>query len=93
MRLTALPGKNVAGQLMASMIGAALSKHDDGRMERELERRHAEQQREMDLIQEDVRILQGKLLLFKRFMIENDLLKQANESINGNSNSRINDCA
>jgi hypothetical protein len=39
-------------------------------------------QKERDALKEDIRILQGKLLLFKRYLIEQDALRQTREILN-----------
>ncbi len=81
-----LPHKNDAGEifsdLMISVMGDKLSK---GAAE-ELEKKRAEKYRKLkeeqrDMI-DDIRILQGKLLLLKRYLKQEHALKEANDIIN-----------
>lgn len=79
-----LPHKGTSGKIMASLIGAMLTR-DDPQGREEIKRQQMADERaervKNDLLKENIRILQSKLIMLKRHMIENDLLKQANDSM------------
>lgn len=81
--LDALPEKGAAGSMMVDLLGAAFMK--DGEAKDEFERKRLleakKREEEKKMMMEDIRILQGKLLLMKRYLQENNLLKQVNEII------------
>lgn len=85
--LDTLPDKNAMGEAMGDMIlnMVAGDKKDtpeflEHQRKRELERLKAK--REKEALKEDIRILQGKLLMFKRFLIQQDALKQVDDILN-----------
>lgn len=77
--LDALPQKDQAGEMMSDLIGTVLF---DGKMKEEFERKRKQdlvkKQAAKDKLIEDTKILQGKLLMMKRFMQENNLMKDVN---------------
>lgn len=79
-----LPNKDTAGELMGELLFGAIVKDEEERqkMKMDRDRQRAQQMREKQALVEDSKILQGKLLMLKRFLIENDLLKEANSIIN-----------
>jgi hypothetical protein len=88
--LDCLPEKNAMGEAMSDMIIGMVAgdKKDtpeflEHQRKREMERIKAK--REKEALKEDIRILQGKLLLFKRFLIQQDALKQVEDMINPNN--------
>jgi hypothetical protein len=83
--LDALPEKGAAGEIMVGLLGAMMSKGDDeAKMKFESDREKERKQKEGErlLLTEDIRILQGKLLMLKRYFMENKLLGDAREIIN-----------
>jgi hypothetical protein len=82
--LDELPNKGVAGDLMVSMLIAGLSK-DDAQREEQMRKREIEMKKKEDakvFLKEEVKILQGKLLMLKRYMQENKLLSDAYDILN-----------
>ncbi|KAB8156175.1 hypothetical protein EZY14_002850 [Kordia sp. TARA_039_SRF] len=82
--LEALPEKGVAGDIMGEILMTAFMKDDDQAMsemksKREIERREKEKKKQ--LLTEEIRILQGKLLQMKRYMIANGLITKVHEII------------
>ena len=80
--LECLPERGAAGSILGGLMGTLIP---EGKVREEYEKR-AEQmerkrQREKEILTENVRLLQGKLIMLKRHMIENDLLRQAKESL------------
>jgi hypothetical protein len=85
--LDTLPDKNVFGEAMSDMIiGMVAGDKKDSpeylehQRKKEIERVKAK--REKEALKEDIRILQGKLLTFKRFLIQQDALKQVDDILN-----------
>lgn len=80
--LDALPNKDAAGDifevLMIGLIGkddpAGKQKAEDERQER---KRKSDQEKQQKI--EDIKILQGKLLILKRYFMQEGALKQAND--------------
>lgn len=82
--LDALPDSGAAGEMMGDLMISMLVKKDgDPKMVSDMERDREERKRkikqERELMLEDIRILQGKLLMLKRYLIENNLLSQVTE--------------
>ncbi len=84
--LEALPDAGSSGELISGIMMRMMAKdgppgfleklkHDETR--EALKRKH-----EKENLIEDVKILQGKLLMFKRYLVENNLMKQVNETLN-----------
>lgn len=84
--LDCLPEKNQGAEIMTELFVGMMKK--DGENERfdEFERKRAtdklKKEREKEALKEDIRILQGKLLMFKRFLIQQDALKQVDDILN-----------
>lgn len=85
--LDCLPEKGATGELMSSLFIGMMSKdkidtpeYKEYERKKEADRKKAE--REKENLKEDIRILQGKLLLFKRFLIQQDALKQVDDILN-----------
>lgn len=75
--LDALPERGTAGELMGELLIASLMKDDSeakSKMEQERKERKEKQQVEKERMQENIKILQGKLLMFKRYLQDNNLL-------------------
>lgn len=80
--LDALPEKGIASDMMGFMLDGLLADKNpeaaDKRVrERELKAKTEDSKKEE--LRENIKILQGKLLMLKRYLIEIDGLKQVNE--------------
>lgn len=83
--LDVLPEKGAAGELMGAMFEGLLGDKNPEAMERykrEQAAKRKEHDRLKESLKEDIRILQGKLLMFKRWLIQNDALKQVDDIFN-----------
>lgn len=83
--LDALPERGLAGEMMGDLIIGMMSKGDKEAQDKVLEEREKRLRKmkgEKELMKENVKILQGKLLMLKRYLQENKLLKEAYEAIN-----------
>lgn len=84
--LDELPEKGLAGEMMGEIFMGIMS--DKGnpeaveKMKSEREDRKRKAERAKEQMKEDVKILQGKLLMLKRYLQENKLLKDAYEVLN-----------
>jgi len=88
--LDALPEKGVAGSIMMSLLTSSLFKEDSEAKEkwdREQKAKDEKREREKIILVENAKILQGKLLMLKRHFVENNLLKSAEDILNGTTNS------
>lgn len=78
--LEVLPSSDLAGEMMIDLFSMAFAKDDPEAKQKLLEdkenRKRAKEKEKQHLI-EEVKILQGKLLLLKRYLIQNNLLKDA----------------
>lgn len=82
--LDALPNTDLAGELMVSLLSGMINKDDPEAQERDKrERANEREKKEIAKAQmrEDIKILQGKLLMLKRYLIENNALEKAQEFI------------
>lgn len=82
--LDELPNKGIVGDMMGAMLGSMLAKDDESR-EREIKKRELEMKKKEDanaFLKEEIKILQGKLLMLKRYMQENKLLSEAYDILN-----------
>lgn len=84
--LDELPNKGQAGEMMVDLFAGVLSKDSDPEKYSDFERKRmaerAKKEREKEAMKEDIKILQGKLLMFKRYLIQQDALKQVGEMLN-----------
>lgn len=76
-----LPEKGTAGDIMATLITSAIDKGEDGNASKTYEQLRKRRDKEKEILTEEVRILQGKLIQFKRYLIENNLMSQASDLI------------
>ena len=81
--LDALPNKDAAGEMMGDLLFGMLSKGADdiGTAKLEIDKQKAKAKRDRDMLTEDVRVLQGKLILLKRYLLENDLMDKVTEML------------
>lgn len=78
--LDQLPNKGNIGDMMIHMLTASMSKDNPeakAKMEAELEKESRKKELEKEILIENIKILQGKLLLFKRFLQQEGALQQA----------------
>lgn len=85
--LDTLPEKGIAGDMMEAIFMGIIKKDGEKSAEmtdyerkRQVEKIKKEQEKEF--LKEEIKILQGKLLMFKRFLIQQNALKQVDELIN-----------
>jgi hypothetical protein len=86
--LDALPERGMAADIMGSLLEGMLGEKNPeaiAKMKREREDKKRMEDQKKDALKEDVKILQGKLLMFKRWLIENNALTQVNEMIHPNN--------
>lgn len=82
--LDELPNKGIVGDLMGAMLGSMIAKDDESR-EREIKKREFEMKKKEEakaFMKEEIKILQGKLLMLKRYMQENKLLSETYDILN-----------
>lgn len=83
--LEALPNANMGGELMVGLLGAMLGKDDPeakAKFDAERKAERVKADRAKQLLIEDIRILQGKILSLQRLMRMSGLLKDASDIIN-----------
>jgi hypothetical protein len=83
--LDCLPSRSLPGSMMIEIIEAIIPTENEDIMEkrkREIDARRQKNDLERQLLIENIRILQGKLLTLKRFLREQGALKEANNIIN-----------
>lgn len=82
--LDELPNKGIVGDLIGAMLGSMIAKDDESR-EREIKKREFEMKKKEEakaFMKEEIKILQGKLLMLKRYMQENKLLSETYDILN-----------
>jgi hypothetical protein len=80
--LDCLPNKDVGGDLMIALLTSMVAKDDPemkSKMESDRKSENLKRERAKQMMMEEVRILQGKILLLQRHLRMNGLLKQAND--------------
>lgn len=82
--LDVLPEKDAASDIMGHLLSGILKKEgaEMSDFERKREQEMKKKQSEKEALKEEIRILQGKLLMFKRFLIQQDALKQVDDILN-----------
>lgn len=84
--LDALPEKGVSGEIFESLMVGLMKKDGDTKELSDFEKKRlaerAKKEREKEALREDIKILQGKLLMFKRYLIQQDALKQVDDILN-----------
>lgn len=74
-----LPNKDMAGEMMVDMLSMAFAGKDEdfdkNKLAREREERKRESAKAKEALVEDIKILQSKLILLKRYLVQNNLLK------------------
>jgi hypothetical protein len=80
--LDALPEKGMAGDFLGDMLTSMFTKDDPEAKEKAMKERQAERAKKeaaKNEMKENIKILQGKLLMLKRHFQENNILSQAYE--------------
>jgi len=84
-----LPNKDAAGEIMLGLMTAAICKTDEEK--EKMKRTNAEEKEkkeaEKEMLLEDIKILQAKLIQLKRWMTENNLIEQSIEILSDNKNA------
>lgn len=83
--LDQVPNKNQVGELLGDMMVGMFAKDDPEAMAKFKAEREIKQnllKREKMLMVEEIKILQGKLLMLKRYLMEQDALGQVTDIIN-----------
>lgn len=83
--LECLPNKDIGGELMIGLLSAMVSKDDpDLKLKMDLQRKQDKTKADQAkaLMIEEVRILQGKVLMLQRYLRTNGLLKDAHSYLN-----------
>jgi hypothetical protein len=78
-----LPEKGMTGELVGDLMIGMMAKDskDQHRLLEERRRQSAKKNEGKKALREDVKILQGKLLMLKRFLVQEGALKEAYEAI------------
>lgn len=83
--LDALPDKSLAGEMLGELFTGMLMKDGDPKKD-EMDKlrlaRQAKKETEKELLKEEIRILQGKLLTLKRFLMQQNALETTVNIIN-----------
>lgn len=83
--LEALPERGQAGELVADLIGNMITNGDpeaEEKHKRAREHRKASRENSKKAMLEDVKVLQGKLIMLKRYLVSQNALNQATDIIN-----------
>jgi hypothetical protein len=81
--LDALPQRGQMGEMMVDLLASTMGNDDSRRkVEKEMEQRKLKGKMEKELLIEDSKILQGKLLMLKRYLSENKLMTEVNNVLN-----------
>jgi hypothetical protein len=80
--LDALPERGAVGEMLGTVIEGLMDERNPAfkeRWKRELADRKRKEELIKEALREEVKILQGKLLMFKRYLMENNALAQVSE--------------
>jgi hypothetical protein len=80
--LDELPNKGAAGDIMFTLLGATLAGDNpeaQAKIKAEADKKARAEKASKEQLKEDIRILQGKLLSLKRWLITQGALKQVND--------------
>ncbi len=83
--LEALPEKGMGGEMLADLLGALMFKEDGdakNKMIAHREKKQKSKEQQNIVLKEDIKILQGKLLMLKRYLMQEGALKDSYEIIN-----------
>lgn len=76
-----LPDRHAVSDIMGDLLGTMMAPDDEARKKIQQEKviRELKNKAAKDALKEDIRILQGKLLMFKRYLIEHNALQQVED--------------
>jgi hypothetical protein len=80
-----LPEKSAMGGFMGDLLGTMFMKDDpDAKRKMEIDRklRMEKEKHDKDMMKEDIKILQGKLLMLKRYLMETGALNDTMDILN-----------
>lgn len=80
-----LPSKDLSGELMIGILSSIMAKDDPdakAKMDYDRKQERIKSERAKALMIEEIRILQGKILMLQRFLRTNGLLKEAHSYLN-----------
>lgn len=80
--LDSLPEKGMAGEIIGMVFEGLLADKNpeaQAKIKADREEKMRSEKHAKESMKEEIKILQGKLLMFKRYLIEIDALKQVNE--------------
>lgn len=84
--LDALPSKDLAGDIMGDLLMGMLSDktnpESQQKLKMEREQKRSKKVKAKEAMQEDIKILQGKLLMLKRYLLERGALIETYDIIN-----------
>lgn len=83
--LEELPNKGAVGEMMGDLLLGVISKDDTeahNKFKHDRDERLRKVKKEQALVKEDIKILQGKLLMLKRYLIEQDAFNQSVDIVN-----------
>lgn len=77
--LDALPEKGIAGEMIGDLMGAMFMKDDEAakaKYEADRDQKRRDKEDKQKMMKEDIKILQGKLLMLKRYLMEQGALNE-----------------
>ena len=79
-----LPNKTLPGEMLKDMMSAMLTKDKESmeKLTHDRERKYKEMENNKRELREDIKILQGKLLMLKRYLMQEGALKDTYDIIN-----------
>lgn len=83
--LDCLPNKDQVGDMMSTLFIGLLSKDDPEarlKMETERDKEKSKKKHEKEMLAEEIKILQGKLLMLKRYLMEQGAINETVDIIN-----------
>lgn len=80
--LDALPHAGRTGELLMDLMSETMLKgHISEEAQRKMDAQKRKMEHEKEMLTEDAKILQGKLLMLKRYLTENKLMNEINETL------------
>lgn len=82
--LDALPNAGRSGELLFDIMSETILKGHIGEdVKRKLDQQKKKIEHEKEMLTEDAKILQGKLLMLKRYLMENKLMEEVTSTLGG----------
>jgi len=80
--LDALPNAGKTSEVLFDiMAGTVLKGHIPEEAQRKMDQQRKKSEHEKEMLTEDAKILQGKLLMLKRYLMENKLMDEVNGAL------------